>query len=85
VNRVHALICSSGWWGRSVEREFLPWGLAGMDLGDDVLEIGPGFGASTRVLARRHGRLSVVELGQRYCERLRREQGEGGREEDIAT
>jgi 16S rRNA A1518/A1519 N6-dimethyltransferase RsmA/KsgA/DIM1 with predicted DNA glycosylase/AP lyase activity len=46
---------------------------------------GVSCGASTRVLARRHGRLSVVELEQRYCERLRREQGEGGQEEDIAT
>lgn len=43
-----------------------------MDLGDDVLEIGPGFGATTRVLARRTGSLTVVELAESYCERLRR-------------
>jgi SAM-dependent methyltransferase len=71
VNRAHAAICSSGWWARTVERELLPWGLAGVDLGGDVLEIGPGFGATTRVLARRPGALSVLELEPRYCERLR--------------
>ncbi len=64
-------MCSSGWWARIIESKLLPWALAGVDLGDDVLEIGPGFGATTRVLARRPGTLSVVELEQRYCERLR--------------
>jgi ubiquinone/menaquinone biosynthesis C-methylase UbiE len=54
-----------------VERELLPWGLAGLDLGDDVLEIGPGFGATTRVLARRPGSLTVLELSESYCKHLR--------------
>lgn len=72
MNRAHGLVCSSGWWARTVERELLPWGLAGVELGEDVLEIGPGFGATTRVLARRPGSLTVVELAQSYCERLRR-------------
>ena len=71
MNRAHALICSSGWWARTVERQVLPWGLKGVELGEDVLEIGPGFGATTRVLARRDGHLSVLELEQDYCERLR--------------
>ena len=71
MNKAHAVLCSSGWWARTVERELLPWGLAGLDLGDDVLEIGPGFGATTRVLARRGGSLTVVELSEGYCERLR--------------
>ncbi|HEY2767247.1 MAG TPA: class I SAM-dependent methyltransferase [Solirubrobacteraceae bacterium] len=72
MNWPHAVICSSGWWARTVERELLPWALADVDLGDDVLEIGPGFGATTRVLARRPGSLTVLELSESYCERLRR-------------
>ena len=36
------------------------------------MEIGPGFGATTSVLARRDGQLSVLELERDYCERLRR-------------
>lgn len=75
MNRVHNLICSSGWWARSVERELLPWALAGVELGDEVLEFGPGFGATTRVLADRPGRLSVLELDHAYCRRLRAELG----------
>src|ERR1700733_2353793 len=69
--KAHALLCSSGWWARTVERELLPWGLADLDLGDDVLEIGPGFGATTRVLAHRSCSLTVLELSQSYCKRLR--------------
>jgi len=75
VNRAHTVICSSAWWARTVERELLPWGLAGVELGDDVLEIGPGFGATTTVLARRARALSVLELEPSYCERLRGELG----------
>jgi ubiquinone/menaquinone biosynthesis C-methylase UbiE len=71
MNRAHAVICSSGRWAQRVEQKLLPWGLADVDLGEDVLEIGPGFGATTRVLARRPGTLSVIELDERYCRRLR--------------
>jgi ubiquinone/menaquinone biosynthesis C-methylase UbiE len=73
MNRLHGVICSSGWWARSVERELLPWGLSGLQLGDDVLEIGPGFGATTAVLGDRPGELTVLELEPSYCAHLRRE------------
>jgi SAM-dependent methyltransferase len=73
MNGIHGIICSSSWWARNVERELLPWGLSGLELGDDVLEIGPGFGATTTVLADRPGELTVLELEPSYCERLRRE------------
>jgi ubiquinone/menaquinone biosynthesis C-methylase UbiE len=76
VNRVHNVICSSAWWSRRVERELLPWGLKGCELGDDVLEIGPGFGATTRVLARRMPKLTLLELDEGYCRRLESELGD---------
>jgi ubiquinone/menaquinone biosynthesis C-methylase UbiE len=75
MNAVHNLVCSSGWWAGKVEEELLPWGLKRLDPGDEVLEFGPGFGATTRVLAERPGRLSVLELEPAYCERLRRRLG----------
>jgi ubiquinone/menaquinone biosynthesis C-methylase UbiE len=73
MNRVHNVLCSSGWWARRAEHELVPFGVDGVNLGDDVLEIGPGFGATTRVLAARLPRLSVLELDPGYCERLRSE------------
>jgi ubiquinone/menaquinone biosynthesis C-methylase UbiE len=71
VNRIHNMICSSSRWRRRVERELIPWGLADVDLGERVLEIGPGFGATSQVLAPRLPRLEVLELEQDYCRRLR--------------
>lgn len=79
MNRLHGVICSSRWWGRTVERELLPWGLSRLELGEDVLELGPGYGATTKVLAERPGALTVLELDAGYCERLRRELPEGVR------
>jgi ubiquinone/menaquinone biosynthesis C-methylase UbiE len=76
MNLAHALVCSSGWWARTAEHKLLPWGLAEVDLGDQILEVGPGFGATTRVLARSSGSLAVVELSEGYCKRLRRELGD---------
>lgn len=73
MNRMHSVICSSGRWRKVVERELLPWGLRDAELGDDTLEIGPGFGATTRVLAASAGALTVLELDEGYCRRLRRE------------
>jgi SAM-dependent methyltransferase len=75
VNTIHNVICSSRWWARKVDGELLPWGLDEVDLGEDVLEFGPGFGATTRVLADRPGKLRVLELERRYCERLQTELG----------
>ena len=76
VNRIHNLICSSRRWRSRVEHDLIPWGLADTDLGDRVLEIGPGFGATTRFLVSRLGRVDVLELDPRYCERLRAELGD---------
>ncbi len=76
MNGVHRTICASRWWARGVEKELVPWCLNGVELGEDVLEVGPGFGATTRVLARRPGRLTALELEERYCRRLKRELGD---------
>lgn len=70
MNPIHNVICASRPWRRRVERELVPWALEDLELGPTVLEIGPGFGATTRSLVRRLRRLDVLELDERYCERL---------------
>jgi hypothetical protein len=50
VNKAHLEFCSSPAWARLVEDELLPWVLEGCDLGDDLLEVGPGPGLTTDVL-----------------------------------
>ena len=76
MNRVHNLLCSSDWWARRVREKLVPWGLNGVDLGEELLEVGPGFGATTRLLATMPPKLTVVELEERYCVRLRAELGD---------
>ena len=48
----------------------MPWVLADIDLGDDVIEVGPGFGATTEVLCERVPRLTAVEIDSALAARL---------------
>jgi ubiquinone/menaquinone biosynthesis C-methylase UbiE len=71
VNRVHHRFCASPRWRVTVEDKLLPWGLDGVDLGENMLEIGPGLGATTHVLAQIPGSLTALELDEGLCTRLR--------------
>jgi len=62
MNQEHLRLCSSAEWASTVEHEILPWALHGHTLGADVLEIGPGPGLTTAVLARLVPKLSAVEV-----------------------
>ena len=75
MNRIHQWFCSSEFWGRNVERRYLPWALANVDLGPDVLEIGPGYGMTTRVLAQSVSALTAIELDPRLAARVRQKLG----------
>jgi hypothetical protein len=43
VNENHVM-CGSEAWRALVRESILPWALGDVDLGDDVLEVGPGYG-----------------------------------------
>lgn len=49
----------------------LPWALEELELGHDVLELGPGAGAATDLLRTRVRRLTCVELDRDLAARLR--------------
>ncbi|GHJ43585.1 hypothetical protein Cs7R123_09270 [Catellatospora sp. TT07R-123] len=76
MNRIHHRICQSADWFAKVEQQTLPWALDGLDLGSKVLEIGPGFGATTRVLARTVPDLTAVEIDVLLARRLREQHGD---------
>jgi hypothetical protein len=46
MNLLHQRRCSSVGWADLVRDELLPWALADVELGDQTLEIGPGYGAT---------------------------------------
>jgi len=62
VNWFHQKVCRSERWRRRVAAELLPWTLRGVDLGEDVLEIGPGPGVTTDLLRSLKRRLTVLEI-----------------------
>jgi SAM-dependent methyltransferase len=67
-------ICDSPEWREVVRDQIIPWAVATTDLGDDVLEVGPGFGATTDVFRHQVASLTSVEidpvLAGRLAERL---------------
>ena len=67
VNESHLQFLSSPDWARMLETDLLPWVEAAGDLGDDVLEIGPGPGLTTDLLRQRVARLTAVEIDPRLA------------------
>lgn len=61
VNSFHQKVCRSERWRRRVAAELLPWTLRGVELGQDLLEIGPGPGVTTDLLRSLKRRLTVLE------------------------
>ena len=73
MNLMHRRICASQDWARQVREQKLPWSLKGVDLGEDLLEIGPGFGATTRVLVEMAPNVTAVEVDGRSAQALQTE------------
>lgn len=72
MNKRHLAFCASPEWAEYVEHTLLPWVLDGQDLGEDVLELGPGPGLTTDVLLRQVRRLTAIELDEKLASDLRR-------------
>jgi SAM-dependent methyltransferase len=62
VNEAHLEFCASPEWRQVVEEIVLPAALRDIDLGDDVIEVGPGPGFTTDVLRTRVTHLTTVEI-----------------------
>lgn len=71
MNAFHRWYCNSGRWAAQLQGTVMPSVLRGVDLGDDVLEIGPGPGRSTDWLRSRVARVTSVEIDARLARALR--------------
>jgi SAM-dependent methyltransferase len=69
MNEGH-LVCDSPEWRDAVRDHMIPWAVGTVDLGDDVLEIGPGYGATTDVFSTFLPRLTSVEIDPELAARL---------------
>src|SRR5258708_12462718 len=62
MNENHARLCPSPEWAEHIQNDVLPSLVRHADLGDDMLEIGPGPGAATDWLRHKVARLTAVEI-----------------------
>ncbi len=63
MNEAHQA-CGGDEWRGMMRDVILPWAMGEVDLGDDVLEVGPGYGATTDVLCEKVAHLTSVEIDE---------------------
>jgi ubiquinone/menaquinone biosynthesis C-methylase UbiE len=70
MNKEHLEYCSSDEWAEAVRRWIIPGALQHVELGDDVLEVGPGPGRTTDILREMTTRLTAVEIDAALAQAL---------------
>ncbi len=62
MNENHSKLCPSPQWAAHIQDEVLPWFTGQVDLGEHMLEIGPGPGAATDWLRHKVKKLTAIEV-----------------------
>lgn len=70
MNENHAKLCPSPEWAQWLQDEVLPEVTQGVELGGELLEVGPGPGAATDWLRHRVSRLVAVEADEEAAAKL---------------
>jgi ubiquinone/menaquinone biosynthesis C-methylase UbiE len=70
MNENHASVCPSPEWAAYIQGEILPSLTEHAELGEDMLEIGPGPGAATEWLRHKVKRLTAVEVDDEAATKL---------------
>jgi len=70
MNRFHRWCCRSDYWKKALASELLPWALKGVELGENLLEVGPGPGLTTDILRLRSTRMTAIEIDPRLARSL---------------
>jgi 16S rRNA A1518/A1519 N6-dimethyltransferase RsmA/KsgA/DIM1 with predicted DNA glycosylase/AP lyase activity len=70
MNESHLRFLASSEWAQMLETDLLPWLETVADLGDDVLEVGPGPGLTTDLLRRRTTRVTAIEADRQLAAAL---------------
>jgi ubiquinone/menaquinone biosynthesis C-methylase UbiE len=72
MNFVHRWLCKSDSWRAALQNELVPWALRDVDLGENLLEIGPGPGLSTDLLRERFDHVTSIEIDPKMAGALRK-------------
>lgn len=72
MNLFHRWYCNSDGWAHRLQERLMPWALDSIELGDNVLEIGPGPGLSTDWLRPKVDQLTSIEIDTALAASLER-------------
>jgi ubiquinone/menaquinone biosynthesis C-methylase UbiE len=70
MNFIHRRLCRSDRWNGVLKQFVLPWVLDGVDLGENVLEVGPGPGLTTDLLRPKVPHLTAIEIDAKLAQSL---------------
>jgi len=70
MNETHLQFLAGAEWARMLETDLLPWLETVADLGDDVLEVGPGPGLTTDLLRQRTAKVTAIEADRQLAAAL---------------
>lgn len=70
MNQAHRWLCNSNCLRTVIEKSLLPWALEGLDLGTQVLEIGPEPGLTTACLCTFVPNVTCLEVDRAYASSL---------------
>lgn len=70
MNEVHLKLCSSDEWAEGLKKWVIPGATNGVDLGEHLLEVGPGPGRTTDILKDMAPKLTAVEVDPMLAEKL---------------
>ena len=71
MNIVHRWYCNSVRWAKMLQEQMLPSALRGIELGDELLEVGPGPGKSTDWLRSRAAHVTAIEIDRKLAASLK--------------
>jgi SAM-dependent methyltransferase len=71
MNRFHRWFCRTSYWKKALTDGIIPWALKSAELGENVLEVGPGPGMTTDILRLRLPRLTSIEIDPRLASALK--------------
>ncbi len=70
MNRIHRWLCRSDSWRKELGEKTLPWVLDNIELGQEVLEVGPGPGLTTDLLRQRVAKMTAIEIDPALADSL---------------
>ena len=70
MNRLHHWLCGSARWRKTIQQR-VPWVVSGAELGQNVLELGPGPGLATDLLRHIAEQITAIEVDPKLAESLR--------------